>query len=720
MYPGSICRKQPVESRYFPRLRPILSETKGASVIRIVSRTALVGMAVATLAVGVVRRADAQVTTLTVKSRAPFANGQAFGSVGPYEEITGLVVGEIDPRDPRNAVITDIDLAPRLPNGNVAYRTTFTLRKPVDMTKGAGVVFYNVVNRGRHQGPEVFQYGGDPGDGFLYRLGQTVLWSGWQGDMPISGGDGERIDVPIAKNPDGSSVTGRVVERFINVAGNLNTQSLAGAGRTPLTLDTTSATLISATSETQAGVKGGIREIASTDFAFADCRTVPFPGTPDPSRICVKSGFDPALLYELVYTAKDPYVLGVGMAAMRDVVSFFRYEAQDAAGTPNPIFGQVRHVIGMGNSQAGRFAKAFINLGFNEDMRGRIIWDGLNPRIAGMLGSFNTRFAQPGDIAELYYPGGEGPLWWGDYKDNVRSLPTWGILHRCTASKTCPKITETYGGPEFWYSRGSVGIAGPSGKEDLPLPDNVRRYYHAGTTHGGGMGGFKLGTASTNPNSLANNPNPERDIDRALYVALVDWVVKGTLPPPSAYPRVSNGTLVPATSAAMGWPNIPNTPKPDGVINSVLDYDYGPAYRYNDSSGVITNVPPRVKRVIPTLVAKVDADGNDVAGVKSVLFRVPLGTYTGWNPIASGILKGRERSLAAGYIPFAKTKAERLASGDPRLSIEERYPNLWTYYSKAATAAAELVNQRFLLPDDAVRLLKQVLTDMEASKLLPD
>ncbi len=687
---------------------------------RIVSRTAVVGMVVGAFVCSVPRRADAQVTTITIKSRVPFAGGQAFGTVGPYEEITGLAVGEIDPRDPRNAVITDIDLAPRLPDGKVAYRTTFTLRKPLDMTKGTGVVFYNVVNRGRHQGPEIFQYDGDPGDGFLYRLGQTVLWSGWQGDLPISGGDGERIDVPVAKNPDGSPVTGRVVERFINVAGNMNTQALAGAGRMPLTLDTTSAKLISATSETQAGVKGGVREIATTDFAFADCRTVPFPGTPDPSRICVKSGFDPALLYELVYTAKDPYVLGVGMAAMRDVVSFFRYEAKDTAGTPNPIFGQVHHVIGMGNSQAGRFAKAFINLGFNEDVRGRIVWDGLNPRIAGMLGSFNTRFAQPGDIAELYYPGGEGPLWWADYKDDVRGLPAWGILHRCTASKTCPKITETYGGPEFWYSRGTVGIAGTTGKQDLPLPDNVRRYYHAGTTHGGGMGGFRLGTPSTNPNSLANNPNPERDIDRALYVALVDWVVKGTLPPPSVYPRVSNGTLVPATSAAMGWPNIPNTPKPDGVVNSVLDYDYGPAYRYNDSSGVMTNVPPTIKRVIPTLVSKVDADGNDVAGLKSVLFRVPLGTYTGWNPIATGVLKGRERSLAGGYIPFAKTKAERLASGDPRLSIEERYPNLWAYYSQAAAAAADLVKQRLLLPDDAVRLLKQVLTDMEASKLLPN
>ncbi len=483
--------------------------------------------------------------------------------------------------------------------------------------------------------------------------------------------DGERIDVPDRQEPgrlprDGprrGAIHQRRWQREHPVARGLRAEC-------PLTLDTTSAKLISATSETPAGVKGGVREIASTDFAFADCRTVPFPGTPDPTRICVKSGFDPALLYELVYTAKDPYVLGVGMAAMRDVVSFFRYEAKDAAGTPNPIFGQVHHVIGMGNSQAGRFAKAFINLGFNEDVRGRIVWDGLNPRIAGMLGSFNTRFAQPGDIAELYYPGGEGPLWWGDYKDDVRGLPAWGILHRCTASKTCPKITETYGGPEFWYSRGSVGIAGTTGKEDLPLPDNVRRYYHAGTTHGGGMGGFKLGTASTNPNSLANNPNPERDIDRALYVALVDWVVKGTLPPPSAYPRVSDGTLVPATSAAMGWPNIPNTPKPDGVINSVLDYDYGPAYRYNDSSGVMTNVPPPVKRVIPTLVAKVDADGNDVAGVKSRALSSAAWDVHGLESDCERHLE-RARTIARGWLHSVREDESR-AAGQRRSEAVDR------------------------------------------------
>jgi hypothetical protein len=182
---------------------------------------------------------------------------------------------------------------------------------------------------------------------------------------------------------------------------------------------------------------------------------------------------------------------------------------------------------------------------------------------------------------------------------------------------------------------------------------------------------------------------------------------------------VSDGTLVEATSAAMGWPNIPNAPKPDGVMNSVLDYDFGPAFNYNSDSGVITNVPPPVKQVIPTLAPKVDADGNEIAGIKSLLMRLPLGTYTGWNPIGSGPLKGREASLAGGYIPFAKTKAERTASGDPRLSIEERYSSLWLYYLFAVNETNIMVQERFLLPDDAAVMVNQLLNNMLASNLLP-
>jgi hypothetical protein len=662
----------------------------------------------------------AEVIRITISSRAPALNGQSFGTAGPYEDIRGVAFGEIDPRDPKNAVITDIELAPRNARGLVEYRATFTLRKPVDMARSAGVLLYDIVNRGNRTAPNIWHVGGDPGDGFLYRLGHAVLWSGWQGDLPIASVSGVRegIDVPVAKRADGSVLTGRVWARFVNVAGGVNTQPLPGAaGRMPATLDTASATLVSVASETPAGVKSGVVTIAGSDWAFADCRTVPFPGTPDPTRICLKNTFDPERLYELVYTAKDPYVLGVGMAAMRDVVSFFRYAAADSSGTANPIAGAVPHVIAMGNSQSGRFAKAFLNLGFNQDERGRIVWDGVNARIAGMLGSFNARFAQPGNIAELYDPGAEGPLWWGDYLDRARGRSVWGLLHRCAATRTCPKITETYGGPELWYSRGSVGIAGTGGTEDLPLPDNVRRYYHPGTTHGGGPGGFNLGAASTAPGVMANNPNPERETDRALYVALVDWVVTNRAPPPSAYPRVGDGTLVSNTSAAMGWPNIPNAPRPDGVVNPVLDYDYGPAFRYNDNSGVIANVPPPIMRVIPTLVPKVDADGNEIAGVRSLLMRTPLGTYTGWNPIPSGPLKGRQRSLAGGYVPFAKTRAERLAASDPRLSIEERYPSQWSYVSAALTQADALVKQRFLLPEDAMRLLEQLLNDVEAGGL---
>ena len=376
-------------------------------------------------------------------------------------------------------------------------------------------------------------------------------------------------------------------------------------------------------------------------------------------------------------------------------------------------------MIGFGNSQSGRFQKHMLNNGFNEDESGRKVWDGMNPNIAGMMGSFNIRFAQPGDIAEMYLPGADGPLWWADYEDTVRGRPAWGLLHRCTQTSTCPKIMETYGGPEIWYSRGSVGIAGTKGTENLPVPSNVRRYYHAGTTHGGGGGGYLLGTPSSDPTRFAGNPNPQSYINRALFVAMVDWVTVNREPPPSAYPNVADGTLVPDTSAAMGWPNIPNAPKPDGVVNPVLDYDFGPQFRYNDGSGVITTVPPIIKQVIPTLVSRVNQDGNEIAGVRSLLHRLPLGTYTSWNPIASGPLQGREASLAAGYVPFAKTQAERIAKGDPRLSIEERYSDLWTYYGMASVEANKMIRQRLLLPADAAAELNRVLANMLSSGLLP-
>ena len=678
-------------------------------------------VAVAVAALGALLAApqpsDARVTKITILSTAPAFGGRAFGAVGAYEEIRGTASGELDPFDHHNAVITDINLAPRNANGKVTYTATFTMLKPVDMSKASGVLEYEVNNRGNHILPGFLNVGvsasNPAGDGFLFNMGNVYLWSGWQGDLVFNPAAAtESIDVPIAKNPDGSSITGPTFARFVTVPGNVNTQTLPGRGRTPASFDTTKAKLISIAHENNLGVRTGVVEIGSSDWAFASCATTPFPGTPSSTQICLRNGFDPNLAYELVYTAKDPLVLGVGMAAMRDVVSFFR-NAGAAAG--NPVGGAIKWVIGYGISQSGRYTKTFLLLGFNEDEDGRRVWDGADPNIGGAMGQFNIRFAQPGNIANIFEPGAEGPLWWTDYNDKARGRGVTGLLQRCRASHTCPKIFEDYGGPEMWYGRGGVGTAGTRGNEDLRLPSNVRRYYYSSTSHGGGPGGFAVAQPALPGLMLAANPNPETETRRAHFINLIDWVTKGTKPPPSQYARVSNGTLVPANAKALGWPAIPGAPTPDNVINVLMDYDYGPAFRYNDESGVMTNVVPPIKQIIPTPAARLDEDGNEIAGVRSVLLQAPLGTYTSWNPVASGPLKGNEGNLAAGYIPFAMTKAARLASGDPRRSIEERYGSQEGYNCVVKRAAGQLVRRRFLLQDDANRLIAQAA----ASSVLP-
>lgn len=658
---------------------------------------------------------EARVTKITITSTTPAFSGRVFGDVGTYEQIRGTATGELDPLDPRNAVITDIHLAPRNANSKVAYTATFTMLKPVDMSRASKVMVYEVVNRGNRILPGFFNVGvsatNPAGDGFLYNMGNVYLWSGWQGDLVFNPAlPAETIDVPVVQG-----VTGPTFARFVTVAGNVNTRPLPGRGRTPASLDTTKAKLISIARENNLGVRTGVVEIPSGDWAFGNCSSAAFPGTSDPTQICLKNGFDPNLIYELVYTAKDPLVLGVGMAAMRDVVSFFRRASVDDAGTPNPIAGTINRAIGYGISQSGRYTKNFILLGFNEDEDGRIVWDGADPNIAGAMGQFNIRFAQPGNIANIFEPGAEGPLWWGDYNDRARGRGVTGLLQRCRASHTCPKIFEDFGGAEIWYGRGSIGIAGTRGSEDIRLPGNVRRYYYSSTAHGGGAGGFSRTQPALAGLMLAANPNPQLETRRALLVALVDWVAKGKRPPRSQYPRVSDGTLVPSTAKAMGWPKIPASPTPDNVMNVLMDYDYGPDFRYNDESGVMTKVVPPIKQIIPTLAGKVDEDGNEIAGVKSVLLQAPLGTYTSWNPVASGPLKGNEGNLAAGYIPFPMTKADRKATGDPRRSVEERYGNQEGYDCVVRHAARQEVGKRFLLREDADRLIAQAA----ASNVLP-
>jgi hypothetical protein len=639
---------------------------------------------------------DARVIRVVVENReSPAYKGDSFGSVGQYETLSGHFYGELDPRDPRNALITDVQLAPRNSRGMVEYSATFAISKPIDASKTSGVLFYTVPNRGN----------GAPNGS---ADGHISVVSGWQGDIIVRP-ESQTIQVPVAKKPDGSPLTGPVYERFINMdAGSstlaINTSTNNGLTyQHPVSLDTSKASLTKRPSPTAPAVP-----VPSDSWAFADCTKTPFPGSPDQTEICVKGGFDPAFEYELVFTAKDPLVLGIGFAATRDLNSFLRYSETDDAGTPNPIAKQVRWAISRGSSQSGNFLRTFLNLGFNQDEAGRIVWDGVHPHIAARQLALNYRFAVAGGTSEKYQPGSEAVLWWSDYPDPVRKRPAAGLLDRCTATKTCPKIMETFGALEFWSLRESPDLVGTDAKADIPLPANVRRYFFPGTTHGGGRGGFSA-EPPTPPKGclLPANPNPEADTMKALTAALVDWVVAGKEPPPSRYPRLDRGELVPATQSALKFPAIPGIPSPAGLVNMVADHDLGPDFHYADLSGVISKVPPPIKQLIPTLVPQVDADGSDLSGVPSVLRQAPLGSYFGWNPVATGFDKGKQCALNGGFVPFVKTKAERLATADPRLSLEERYTNHAGYVAAVKAAADKAVAERFLLREDADRLIRQ-------------
>ena len=645
--------------------------------------------------------AAAQVVRLEILSRQP-APAPAAGAAGPYEIVRGRVYGEVDPRDSHNRIIQDLDLAPRNARGRVEYVATFALARPVDPTKASGVLIYQVVNRGN-------------GDVAANPDGDITLVSGWQGDVVPTAAN-QTITVPVARNADGSPVTGPVLARFFDVPPGTTTMpirlSSMGSGPPvypPADVNEQTAMLTMFASESPSGVKGGAAMVPRAAWAFADCRTTPYPGVPDPTRICVKDGFDPVKLYELVYTARDPLVLGLGLAATRDIVSFFRHDATDAAGTSNPVAGLIAHAIALGDSQSGNFIKTFVHLGFNEDRAGRMVWDGVFPRIAARQTPMNFRFALPGGAATLYEPGSEPVVWWGRYTDVRRGRAAASLLDRCLASKTCPKVIEAFGSTEFWGLRMSPSLIGTDAKADIPLPDNVRRYYYPGTTHGGGRGGFRIEPPAGGAGScsLPANPNPEADTTRALTRALIAWVVSGPLPPPSRYPRLEDGQLVEATMAAVGMPKLPGLTVQGSPVNPVLDYDFGPGFVKNDLSGIISRQPPRIVQEIPTFVPKVDADGNETVGVASVLYQAPLGTYLGWNLTASGFFAGRGCGFVGGYLPFATTKAERERTGDPRLSVEERYGTLEGYTCVVDKAVRQAVAERFLLPADGARLLDE-------------
>jgi len=625
--------------------------------------------------------AQAAVTGLTIEKMSPLAGG--------YELLEGHFSGALDPNDKHNAVIQDIKLAPRGAGGKVEYSATFAIARPTGAM--SGVLVYDVSNRGRGAAEAI---GG----------GHIDVLSGWQGDLDDRPGVFQKIDLPSAP------VTGPAMVRFMDMPAGTTTMPVKGGpqgnygGRTFEAATADGARLFTGASDDRPGDQ---KEVPKSDWAFADCSGTPFPGKPDLTKLCIKGGFNPALAYTLAFTAKNPKVFGIGLAATRDLVAFLRYDTTSA----NPLAGKVRWAIGRGVSQSGNYLRSHIHLGFNTTEDGRIVFDGLNPIVGPRMLSINHRFATPGGLVGLYELGSDGPDWWSSYNDAARGQGKHSLLDRCTADKTCPKIAEIFGSTEFWDLHASLDFVGTDLKFDIPLPANVRRYFNAGAPHNGGRGGFDLVTPATQACVLISNPNPAADTNRAIFAALVEWVTKGSEPPPSIYPTLASGGLISTAAYDRAFPKIAGVPRP--AYSPTYQYDLGKGFDSADMTGVITVNPPRIVRETPQLMPRIDADGNELDGIRSPLITAPLGTYVGWNTFAGGFEKGRFCNNIGGFIPFAATKAERMAKKDPRPSLEERYPSHAAYVAKVKAQADKLVAQRYMLPDDAARIVKEA----EAAKL---
>jgi hypothetical protein len=630
-----------------------------------------------------------------------------FGTVGAYQRLTGTFTGEVDPNDAKNTIIQDLGLAPLNANGKVEYTADFVLLVPKDMTKANGVLRYDAPNRG----------GIVAIDPYFASRGYVFLSSAWQGDVPVATGK-VTLTVPVAKNADGTSITGTYRAELFPAVSTTSSLTLPGGLFNGAQLPYAPASL----DNTQPGYaltrrinEGDARElIPATDWKFAKCDAITaFPGTADPANICLKAGFDARYMYELIYVAKDPKVMGLGFAAVRDMVAFFHNSDKDTAGTANPVFGKITRTIASGVSQCGNFIKTFVHLGFNQDVNGKQVFDGVFAQIAARQTNLNMRFAVPGggggvrgDHTAFGQAGTRGLA--PDYVDDVSLRSNGGILKRCTATSTCPKLFIGFSGTEFWALQGSPLLTNAFGTTDLVQPANARIYFYSSSHHLLGLPSFPANTNSgpfAVGNLYATNGNlGATSVVRALYQDLEDWVVAGTAPPDNQVPKIADSTLV--RPAAVAFPAIPGVTY-TGLATLYPLLDWGPGYHAQDESGVATQLPPaNLGRDYAILVPQVDADGNDKAGIRSVDVAAGKGTNTGWNYTNKpGVIDLAGAPAAPGlvgsYFPYAKTQALRLASGDPRLSLEERYGTQAGYVSAVTAAANDLVTRRFMVRADA-------------------
>ena len=696
-----------------------------------------------------------------VSSVDAYGGATPAGAAGPYTVITGIVHGKLRPGHPDNAGIVDLASAPVGSDGYVSYTTDVVILRPKSASTARRILFYDVVNRGNKLGQASFVGGGAfvggaaPAATFpsLLRAGYTVVWSGWQSGVAQTGAAATSavgVNFPVAKNADGSSITGLSREEYVaDYAGGttipLTYQPASLTDRSEVTFTARQSWLNSAGKEDYQAPSVAVSSwnyVGNTDGSTSVQFTPPAT-VPGPNGTSVAP--DAGTIYSFVYRAKDPTVNGIGFAAVRDLVAFLKNASTDAQGAANPLADMKTATcasgtgcaanpstnfdvaIGEGISQSGRYLRDFLYQGFNRDGNGKPVFDGLMPIIsAGRRTWTNVRFSQIGRWSKQHedhwMPGDQFPFTYGVITDPV-SGSTDGLLKSCLASATCPKIMQVDGAFEWWGGRASLVVTDGAG-HDLALPSNVRYYLVSGTQHGGGAGvttGIVTQPVAGSVCQFAASPVSETPVERALIPALEHWVVLDTAPPVSQYPTVASGTAVATDRASTGFPDLSNVTVPSGATATptALSLAYTGIYNQLFVTNYSAAVPVvDLARQYTVLVPKVDARGNETSGIRVPELAVPVATYMGWNLRGTGHAVGEACISTGSAIPFAVNPSTKAAS-DARPTLADLYAGRSDYQTKFGAATDALVAAGYLTSLDATNVYKAGAASI-SSALIPN
>lgn len=639
-----------------------------------------------------------EVVSFEVKSRQPYADGRQFGERGAYERWRGTVHFAVDPAAEANAQVVDLKLAPRNAQGRVEFSADLEILAPADLAKSNGAVFYEVNNRGN---PICLGQLNGGGDDFLFRQGFMVAWSGWIAET-LPGGNRLRLKAPVATD-EGRPIRGVVRAEMApnSPAERLPIAQWANQGSYP----PTERGAAEATLSWRLREKDPRVAIPRSQWRFEQ-RSVDDEGNHGQLplvELVLSGGFQPGFIYELIYETEGPLVQGLGLAGIRDLISCLKYDRSDrnlwrlADGSP-----AAKVAYGFGVSQSGRCLRMFLYDGFNADEQGRQVFDGVIPHVAGAgLGFFNHRFASPtrhnAQHDNHLYPADVFPFTYGDEKDPFTGR-TDGILRRARAGGTVPKVMHTQSSSEYWHRSGSLVHTDPLGQRDAELPPEVRIYTFGGCQHGPGSGEPGERTSGQLPAS----PADYRPFLRGLLMAMDAWVREGREPPASAYPRLSDGTLAPWQEDKSGWLALPGVRYPQ-IIQQPELLDRGPEFYTLRRTSI--EPPARQGKDYVVRVPAYGLDDNERGTLLLPAVSVPVATYTSWNLRHRSIGAETELlSLSGGYIPFAKTADERVANGDPRPALLERYRDFGDYRRQFMATARRLVAERYLLEEELPRL----------------